>query len=86
MAKFIDADMLKPDMKIFTSAYSTELKKCYSQEAIDRVPAADVQEVRHGKWFDNKHTDTVICSQCKKCFGDETPYCPCCGARMDGEI
>jgi len=87
MAKFIDAKMLKPDMKIFTSAYSTELTKCYSQEAIDRVPAADVQEVRHGKWvygeFDIPHW-----SECGKEImpNDISPFCPNCGVRMDGEL
>ena len=42
--------------------------------------------VKHGHWIDNKHTDTVICSECKCVFTDETNYCPNCGSRMGGEI
>lgn len=41
--------------------------------------------VKHGHWIDNKHTDTVICSECKCVFTDETNYCPNCGSRTDGE-
>ena len=44
----------------------------------------DVAPVRHGRWIDNKHTDTAICSECKCVFTDETNYCPKCGAKMDG--
>ena len=41
--------------------------------------------VKHGHWINNKHTDTVICSECKCVFTDETNYCPNCGSRTDGE-
>ena len=37
--------------------------------------------VKHGHWIDNKHTDTVICSECKCVFTDETNYCPKCGSK-----
>lgn len=42
--------------------------------------------VKHGKWIDGK------CSVCGgevpytyNGFWEETPYCPCCGAEMDGD-
>ena len=53
------------------------------------MPAADVAPVRHGRWKCNK--------PCPVCGGDrfdgldadiwadwEPPYCPNCGAKMDG--
>lgn len=53
------------------------------------IPAADVAPVRHGRWKCNK--------PCPVCGGDrfegldadiwadwEPPYCPNCGAKMDG--
>lgn len=61
------------------------------------TPSADVTEVRHGKWIsDGKHTDhngiewnMMHCSVCgHKDIDSEvtrTPFCPWCGARMDGE-
>lgn len=39
------------------------------------------------RWNDNtasfRHTDTVLCSVCGKCYGDEYRYCPNCGAKME---
>ena len=51
-------------------------------------PAAEVQEVKHGEWRENNKI--YICSQCGYSFEHEGylalfNYCPCCGARMDGE-
>lgn len=61
---------------------------------IESHPAADVVEVKHGRW------ETVIeydplwgdidyykCSLCGnlELRDAQTPYCPHCGARMDGE-
>lgn len=58
-------------------------------EDIEEIPAADVAPVRHGRWECNK--------PCPVCGGDrfdgldadiwadwEPPYCPNCGAKMDG--
>ena len=42
-------------------------------------------EQNAGQWIPNKHTDTVLCSQCGKCYGNEYNYCPNCGADMRGD-
>ena len=60
-------------------------------EYAKNIPAADVAPVRHGRWECNK--------PCPVCGGDrfegldadiwsdwEPPYCPNCGAKMDGEL
>ena len=52
--------------------------------------AADVAEVRHGRWVNTKKEVEQIC-KCSECgypisyFWSRTPYCPNCGARMDKE-
>lgn len=51
--------------------------------AIANQPAADVAEVKHGKWIDN-YNGTSICSVC----GGKSPnmnFCGRCGAKMDGK-
>lgn len=50
------------------------------------VPAADVAEVKHGKW--EKDGNGRTCSECEFKYyanGGLFNYCPKCGARMDGE-
>lgn len=57
---------------------------------IERLPAADVAPVVHGRWIPDG--DFVICSQCeaemnqKNSLGADNSknYCPNCGAKMDG--
>ena len=65
----------------------------YPQWYVDKIksiPAADVVEVRHGRW--EKHGSKWQCTGCKVLMSiDGTPqenllyYCPNCGAKMDKE-
>ena len=55
-----------------------------------RFSTADVVEVKHGQW--QKHyksgttvSDGFVSSCCDMWNERETPYCPHCGARMDGK-
>lgn len=54
----------------------------------ENLPAADVAEVRHGRWVRDKWpsgTHKLICSECGEWSGKQSRYCPSCGARMDKE-
>lgn len=68
-------------------------------EAIDIAisalrPAADVAEVRHGRWEflgPNRLIKSCMCGTCSVChvrskFISNIAICPTCGAHMDGEI
>ena len=44
--------------------------------------AANVAPVVHGKWI--KGPSNPYCSECFVECRDETPFCPNCGAMMDG--
>ncbi len=58
------------------------------------LPTIDYEPVRHGEWvarkeiFDGEQepADAIGCSQCGKSqrVFRRTPYCPNCGAKMDG--
>lgn len=65
-------------------------------DIINEQPTADVQEVKHGYWIPERDPDEgnrIQCYHCSVCDDDfhyigafiATPYCPNCGARMDGE-
>jgi hypothetical protein len=64
------------------------LSKEDTMHCINSLPAADVAEVRHGRWIEN-----TFCSCCGGFDEDDKGniiqsfynYCPNCGARMDKE-
>ena len=60
------------------------------RELLEDTPAADVVEVRHGRWIVKDLTP--YCSVCYipsgyECDGvhSKTLFCPNCGAKMDGK-
>lgn len=55
------------------------------QEIID-APAADVVEVRHGRWERTEGNPYPACSECgcESLSRADRPYCQFCGAVMDG--
>ena len=56
-------------------------------ELIRDAPAADVAQVRHGRWIAS-HDEFCACSICKYpvyVWWNQTNYCPNCGAKMDLE-
>lgn len=66
------------------------VEKDHAKELIQRIPAADVVEVKHEKWEKRGHK--YQCTGCKVLMSiDGTPeenllyYCPVCGAKMDKE-
>lgn len=57
-------------------------------EFIQRYPAADVVEVRHGQYistgYDELYCGFGDCSICGANMPRWSDYCPNCGAKMDG--
>lgn len=67
---------------------------------LDIVPAADVQEVRHGEWLPRHYEDSLLgfnnYDECSLCgyerniddaqFKTIYKHCPECGAKMDEEF
>ena len=62
-----------------------------AQRVILDAPAADVVEVRHGRWVSVQHKLARVCSVCNRdepykfadVDADVYNYCPHCGAKMD---
>ena len=56
-------------------------------QCIKEAPAADVVEVRHGRWKNGGNGLYDTCSACGKEIYLAIPmnYCPNCGARIDKE-
>ena len=67
-------------------------RAAYWQDAerkIAELPAVDAVPVVHARWQRlSPFVDTEECSNCRYNIPSEeleTPYCPWCGAKMDGE-
>ena len=73
---------------------------CYAEvlDVVEEAPTVEAVEVVHGRWIPleydgyadgNPVWDLWECSECQEEHsGDEdtlTPYCPNCGAKMDGD-
>lgn len=85
MPRYIDANLLKAEFTgNFAKAYAVPLIK----SLIDQQPAADVQEVKHGKWIYRSDCGCTVCSNCRGSVEEYVEYynyCMWCGARMDLE-
>lgn len=64
---------------------------CTEDVRLNSIPAANVAEVRHGRWILEREPDgTPYCFHCSVCDNDfhhigimtATDYCPNCGALM----
>ena len=91
MEKYIEREAL---LKHLQECRETSVGSCPTfaviaavQAYVGGMPAADVAPVVHWNWI--KHDDflgrTVECSECHSETMGDTPYCPACGAKMDGK-
>ena len=93
MNKYVDIEVAKEYLRhdSFDNPYFRSQACRQAMDVLDTVPAADVVEVRHGRWHDvymsSASSFVGTCSVCEK-SNDIPPvplakYCPNCGARMD---
>ena len=89
MSKYIDAEELIKTLNREGVPFNEDVN-----HFILHAPAADVQEVKHGRWDDSKVAFYLKCSECGCCvrafvgevfldYAQEWHYCPNCGSRMD---
>ncbi len=82
MKEYIEREALK------NAIYADGNLTAYLEYIINRIPAADVREVRHGRWAAGD-MPTYGGYKCSVCGGNTVHYkanfCPNCGAEMKGE-
>lgn len=92
MRKYIDADRLEKDGWSMQRTYKSSATEmvCEMKNPTD-FPAADVVEVRHGRW-EHVWGDEWRCTACAHIITTEgswerprQKYCEECGAKMDEE-
>lgn len=62
-------------------------ERCVDYQRLKEIPAADVVEVRHGRWERTEGNPYPSCSECgcESLSRADRPYCQFCGAKMDGK-
>lgn len=92
MSRYIDADEITKEKLIeFVGCQDSISFDDLLWMIKDYMPTADVVEVVHASWelVEEDFERIYICTACKnyEAWGDweRTPYCPNCGARMDGK-
>lgn len=91
MARYIDGEQVIRELLSLSQTdgiYGRGLKRGIelALAIVNRQDTADVVEVKHGEWIDNKIQDSMLskCSLCGYPCGAYTlNYCPRCGAKMD---
>ena len=93
-------DAIDAVLDVYYNTPDIDLSGGRLEAAILNIPAADVAEVRHGRWDGEGDgyadgeivIDVWYCSECGYCIDDGTDdpnilpnYCPNCGALMDKE-
>ena len=78
MNRYVDANELLTRLPE-DLPYKASVKRVLMQ-----VPTADVAEVKHGEWVYGEY-DIPHCSECGYEPKEISPFCPDCGANMDGE-
>lgn len=96
MAEYIERDKLLYEFReIMPDIGVNELADELYNVALN-LPAADVAEVKHGKWVKPHWRNSVSCANCSICGAEAYHYdfhgvqktyryCPNCGAKMDLE-
>lgn len=89
MAEYIErAAAIDEVSEVYYDTPEVNLSAEKFEAAINAIPAADVAPVVHGVWACVNKIDPISgyrCSKCRRIVGfDLTPYCPNCGAKMDG--
>lgn len=86
MSRYIDADRIVYWIRHTSrDGLEDDIRRVAFKDAIERIPTADVQEVKHAKW-ELKTKTNAHCSNCNFIRSVETQigwkYCPKCGALM----
>lgn len=97
MAEYIEREAAIEKTEAFCDVFVTKWTDEKVLAWIRNLPAADVMEVRHGRWVGLEYDgfadgcpvyDLWECSECgEEVSGEDVPdthpYCPNCGCRMD---
>lgn len=88
MTEYIERKRAIVDACNSLELYPSEYEKL--EDALNKIPAADVAPVVHGEWIGKPIAgySSVRCSNCRTVYSDNNGrwnYCPNCGATMNSD-
>ena len=93
MAEYIDKEAVALKVRRYAmpnvyvdGTVMTEDAERYFLKLLEEAPAADVEEVKHGRWIEQTISGeaTWCCSECKTLGSPHWKRCPVCEAKMIG--
>ena len=80
MAEYINKEAIRNEL------YSADVITMRGVYMLNNFPAADVEEVKHGRWIEQTapRWKTWYCSECKTLGSPHWKRCPVCEAKMNG--
>ena len=87
MAEYIERDYaVDAVLDVYCDTPDIDLSCEKFEAAIRKIQAADVAQVRHGRWLPQVVLGQKAwdCSECKTLGSPHWKWCPVCGAKMDG--
>ena len=84
MAEYIDRTKVR--IAIIDTKWICDQDEDVAYDMIDSIPAADVEEVKHGFWVPQILLGERVwdCSECKTLGSPHWKRCPVCEAKMTG--
>ena len=82
MSDYISREAFKAEIRRLSTHYLNEWDTLGVLAAADRIPAADVAPVRHGRWSFKGEWLGWICSECEGNYSQISNFCPNCGSMM----
>ena len=80
------SDLISRNALLDAMPKNDELLSVDVRRIICESPIIDAEPARHGRWIPMQpYLGFMKCSVCGMIWETESPHCPSCGAKMDGE-
>ena len=87
MAEYISREITLDAIRELSQRYNDESLAMFAYDIVTKIPNADVQPVKRGKWIEKTEyggwgDTSYTCSECETTEYIKSSFCPWCGADL----